>query len=133
MFSATTCHSIRRVRRCAQVYHSVFKTFIFSHYYVVWTNMIQIKSIAMLMIAIAIVGAIGTAGLLVQHANANQCGNGAVVPCPSPGQGADVLKGNNAPGSIFCTFPSGTSSEDHKVFTLSNNPTGPNAHVNCHT
>ena len=46
--------------------------------------MIQIKSIAMLMIAIAIVGLIGTGGLLVQHANAERlCRKESRVSVPS--------------------------------------------------
>lgn len=73
---------LQGVRLC----DNVFKIFIFFHHCVVWINMIQIKSIAMLMIAIAIVGAIGKAGLLVQHANANQCSTGAACN----GQGAAV-------------------------------------------
>ena len=58
--------------------------------------MIQIKSIAMLTIAIAIVGAVGIGGLLVQHANA----------------AATVVKGNQ------CTSPFGNG-EGVKVFTPS--------------
>ncbi len=54
MFGATTCHVIHRVTQGANVYHSVFTTFIFSNYYVIWINMIQTKR-ALVITAIAVV------------------------------------------------------------------------------
>lgn len=96
------------------VWDAVFKIFIFSHYYGIWINMIQIKSIAMLIIAIAIVGAIGTAELLVQHANAEK---------PSGNPGATVLY------NVQCNTPAGIlSNEGHKVFPAS----GGAANLACH-
>ena len=58
MFGATECHEIRRVTQGAKVYANVFNTFINTHYYLQWINMIETKTktIAMLMIAIATVG-----------------------------------------------------------------------------
>lgn len=113
------------VLQCAHLSHNVFTKFIFSHYHEIWINMIQIKSIAMLMIAIAIVGAIGKAGLLVQHANANQCGTGGAT-CSSNGQGADVYKG------FVCSIggPPFTT-ESHKNFPASG-VSGGAGHLNCH-
>jgi hypothetical protein len=94
------------------VCYNVFKTFIFSHE--IWNNMIQTKTIAMLMIAIATVGAIA-AELLVQHANA----------APGNGQGAIVQKG--VPCWLNAPLTGPPNGEGHAVYT----PNG-GAQVNCH-
>ncbi len=88
--------------QCATVCDSVFTTFISTRYYLQWINMIQRKTIAMLMIAIATVGVIGTTGLLVQHANAasvqSVCvGSFRPVCVQTHSSSIQSLRGENAP------------------------------------
>lgn len=102
MFSATMCYN-------------VFKIFILYHYYPIWINMIQTKKIAILMIAIATVAVVGSAGLLV-HVNAD----------PGKGNGATVTKGVKCGGGG--QFPPGVTGTGHVVVT----PSG-NAILSCHS
>jgi len=77
--------------------------------------MMQTKKIAMLMIAIATVAVVGSAGILV-HANAHRGGQD---------KGATVTKGVKCGGGG--QFPPGTTATGQAVVT----PSG-NANLNCH-